>query len=157
MAGTTSGTAISMAGTATKPPSVSTISTQGGYQQPNSRRFQQRGRGRGRGNMGPNAMVNYQTGDYQTGGQQMQRPQQQQQQQGGYQQQQGGYQQPQQVLYGNQRPLPTNHSYCWSHGYAVSAQHNSMSCMNCSPGHQSNSTRQNTMGGSQAEAHRLNF
>ena len=57
----------------------------------------------------------------------MQRPQQQQQQQGSYQQQQGGYQHPPQVQYSSQRPLPTNHLYCWTHGYGVSAQHNIMS------------------------------
>ena len=102
-------------------------------------------------------MVNYQTDGYQAGGQRMQLPQQKQQQKGEYQQQQGGYQQPQQVQYGNQCPLPTNLSYCWYHGYAVSAQHNSMSCMNCAPVHQSNSTRQNTMGGSQDGAHRINL
>ena len=84
---------------------------QGGYQQQNSCRFQQMGRGRGQGNMGPNAVVNYQKCGYQTGGHRMQRPQQQQQQQGGYQHQQGGHQQPQQVQYGNHSPLPTNFSY----------------------------------------------
>ena len=55
------------------------------------------------------------------------------------------------------RPLPTNFSYCWSHGYAVSAQHNSISFINCAMGHQSNSTRQNTMGGIQDRAHRINL
>ena len=60
---------------------------QGAYQQPNNRRFQQRGRGRGRRNVaGPNSLVQYQPGGYQVGGQRMQLPQQQQQQQGGYQQ-----------------------------------------------------------------------
>ena len=157
MAGTKSGTATAMAGIAAKPPAVATTSTAGRLSAAKQLSFSAKGTRQGTRQHGINVMVNYQTGGYQTGGQRMQRPQQQQQQQGGYQQQQGGYQQPQQVQYGNQRPLPTNFSYCWSHGYAVSAQHNSMSCMNCAPGHQSNSTRQNTMGGSQAGAHRINL
>ena len=102
---------------------------QGAFRQPNNRRFQQRGRVRGRGNVaGPNTMVQYQPGGYQAGVQSMRYPQQQQQQHGNTQ---GGYQQqPQGMQYGNQHPLPTNFLYCWSHGYAVSAQHNSMTCMN---------------------------
>ena len=129
----------------------------GGYHQQNRSRFQQMGRGRGRGNMGPNEIIQYQTGGFQTGSQRMQRPQQQQQQQGGYQNQQGGYQHHPQVQNISQRPLPTNYSYCWAHGYGVSAQHSSMTCMNCKQGHQSNTTRQYTMGGSQAGSHRLNL
>ena len=68
----------------------------------------------------------------------------------------GGYQQqPKGMQYRNQDPLPNNFSYCWSHRYAVSAQHNSMTCMNCVPGHQTNSTGQNTRGSSQAGAHQI--
>ena len=85
--------------------------------------------------------------------QQRAQPQQQQQYQGNNQ---GGNAQ-QQMQFGNAHPLPTNYSYCSTHGYAVSSQHNSMSCINCAPGHQANPTRQNPMGGSQAGAHRLNF
>ena len=38
--------------------------------------------------------------------------------------------------------------YCWSHGYNVSRGHNGASCYNTLPGHQSASTRSDTMGGS---------
>ena len=132
MAGTTSGTNTAMVGTSAKTPSMSTIPTAGRLSASKQPTFSAKGTRQGtRQHSGPNAMVNYQTGGYQAGGQHMQRPQQQQQQQ-------GGYQQPQQVQYRNQRPLPTNFSYCCSHGYAVSAQHNIMLFMNCAPGHQTN-------------------
>ena len=63
--------------------------------------------------------------------QQRTQPQHQQQYQGNHQ---GGNAQ-QHMQFGNAHPLPTNNSYCWTHGYVVSSQHNSMSCMNCAPGH----------------------
>ena len=146
---------------------------QGYFQPPGGRRPRGRGRGGGRGNgripfqqvtfmqhgadQGGGGQRNVQPFQYPgnpLGGFQRQRaqPQQQQYQQRQPQQQrqyqgnnQGGNAQ-QQVQYGNARPLPTNYLYCWTHGYAVSSQHNSMSCMNVAPGHQTN-----------AGGHRLNF
>ena len=41
-------------------------------------------------------------------------------------------------------------NYCWTHGYRVGNKHNSATCQNKTPGHQDNATRENTMGGSQA-------
>ena len=53
------------------------------------------------------------------------------------------------------RQLPTNFSYCWTHGYAVSAQHNNATCEDQAQGHQTQAIRQNTMGGNPAGANRL--
>ena len=43
-----------------------------------------------------------------------------------------------------------NGNYCWTHGYRVGNKHNSETCQNKAPGHQDRATRDNTMGGSQA-------
>ena len=43
-----------------------------------------------------------------------------------------------------------NGNYCWTHGYCVGSKHNSETCQNKAPGHQDRATRDNTMGGSQA-------
>ena len=52
----------------------------------------------------------------------------------------------------NRRPRThqDNGNYCWTHGYHVGNKHNSATCQNKAPGHQDNATRENTMGGSQA-------
>jgi hypothetical protein len=42
-----------------------------------------------------------------------------------------------------------NNTYCWTHGYRVSATHNSKSCTRRATGHQEEATRSNNMGGSQ--------
>ena len=55
------------------------------------------------------------------------------------------------------RPLTTNFSYCHTHRYSMSAHHNSATCEDQDPGHQWQSTRKNSMGGSQAGGHRLNM
>ena len=43
-----------------------------------------------------------------------------------------------------------NGNYCWTHGYRVGNKHNSETCQNKAPDHQDRATRDNTMGGSQA-------
>ena len=43
-----------------------------------------------------------------------------------------------------------NGNYCWTHGYHVGNKHTSATCQNKAPGHQDNATRENTMGGSEA-------
>ena len=43
-----------------------------------------------------------------------------------------------------------NGNYCWTHGYRVGNKHTSATCQNKAPGHQDNATRENTMGGSEA-------
>ena len=43
-----------------------------------------------------------------------------------------------------------NGNYCWTHGYCVGNKHSSETCQNKAPGHQDRATRDNTMGGSQA-------
>jgi hypothetical protein len=43
----------------------------------------------------------------------------------------------------------TNETYCWTHGYRVSATHNSKTCTRRAVGHQEEATRDNNMGGSQ--------
>ena len=43
-----------------------------------------------------------------------------------------------------------NGNYCWTHGYRVGNKHTSATCQNEAPGHQGNATRENTMGGSEA-------
>ena len=52
----------------------------------------------------------------------------------------------------NRRPhtCQDNGNYCWTHGYCVGNKHNSATCQNKAPGHQDNATRENTMGGSEA-------
>ena len=52
----------------------------------------------------------------------------------------------------NRRPRTRrdNGNYCWTHGYRVGNKHNSATCQNKAPGHKDNATRENTMGGSQA-------
>ena len=42
-----------------------------------------------------------------------------------------------------------NNTYCWTHGYRVSATHNSKTCTRRATGHQEEATRSNNMGGSQ--------
>ena len=46
-----------------------------------------------------------------------------------------------------------NGNYCWTHGYRVGNKHNSETCQNKAPGHQDRATRDNIMGGSQANLH----
>jgi hypothetical protein len=55
-----------------------------------------------------------------------------------------------------ERPVPKrpprpfdNSTYCWTHGYRVSATHNSKTCTRRATGHQEEATRNNNMGGSQ--------
>ena len=43
-----------------------------------------------------------------------------------------------------------NRNYCWTHGHRVGNKHTSATCQNKAPGHQDNATRENTMGGSEA-------
>ena len=43
-----------------------------------------------------------------------------------------------------------NGNYCWTHGYRVGNKHTSATCQNKAPGHQDNATREDTMGGSEA-------
>ena len=43
-----------------------------------------------------------------------------------------------------------NGNYCWTHGYRVGNKHTSDTCQNKARGHQDRATRDNTMGGSQA-------
>ena len=43
---------------------------------------------------------------------------------------------------------PNNENYCWSHGWIVADNHDSKTCKNPLPGHQTAATRANTMGGS---------
>jgi hypothetical protein len=48
------------------------------------------------------------------------------------------------------RRIPTDvGSYCWTHGYLVGRTHTSANCTNPRPGHQTNATRTNNLGGSQ--------
>ena len=46
-------------------------------------------------------------------------------------------------------PHIDNNTYCWTHGYCVSATHNSKTCTRRATGHQEEATRSNNMGGSQ--------
>jgi hypothetical protein len=41
-------------------------------------------------------------------------------------------------------------NYCWSHGYKVGKTHTSRTCYTPQPGHKTEATRANNMGGSQA-------
>jgi hypothetical protein len=45
-------------------------------------------------------------------------------------------------------PSPSN--YCWTHGYKVGGTHTSLTCKLPKPGHESEATRADNMGGSQA-------
>jgi hypothetical protein len=45
-------------------------------------------------------------------------------------------------------PSPSN--YCWTHGYKVGSTHTSLTCKLQKPGHKSEATRADNMGGSQA-------
>ncbi len=45
---------------------------------------------------------------------------------------------------------PDPAGYCWSHGWRVGYGHNSSTCEHPKEGHQTNTTRQNTKGGSSA-------
>ena len=49
------------------------------------------------------------------------------------------------------RPKQCRHgipnSYCWTHGFVMSANHNSKMCNNKAPGHKVEATKDNTMGG----------
>jgi hypothetical protein len=45
-------------------------------------------------------------------------------------------------------PSPIN--YCWTHGYKVCSTHTSLTCKLPKPGHKSEATRADNMGGSQA-------
>jgi hypothetical protein len=44
-------------------------------------------------------------------------------------------------------PSPSN--YCWTHGYKVGSTHTSLTCKLPKPGHRSEATRADSMGGSQ--------
>ena len=119
-------------------------------------------RGNGRHYQNPPRVQQYPQGFAWQGGQQAgYQPQQQQNQGFGYGNinNHGGRGQGQQQFGGrgprSMRPLPTDFSYCWSHGYAVSAQHNSAMCEDQAPGHQTQATRQNTMGGNPKGVERL--
>lgn len=46
-----------------------------------------------------------------------------------------------------QVPTPTSWSYCWTHGYGKSTDHNSRTCNNKATGHQEDATVENMMGG----------
>jgi hypothetical protein len=44
----------------------------------------------------------------------------------------------------------TANNYCWTHGYKVSNNHASLTCTTRNPGHKTEATRADNMGGSQA-------
>jgi hypothetical protein len=44
----------------------------------------------------------------------------------------------------------TTNTYCWNHGYKVDRTHTSLTCTTGNPGHKTEATRANNMGGSQA-------
>jgi hypothetical protein len=46
---------------------------------------------------------------------------------------------------------PSQSNYCWTHGYKVGSTHTSLICKLPKPGHKSESTRADNMGGSQAK------
>jgi hypothetical protein len=48
----------------------------------------------------------------------------------------------------NFNPSPSN--YCWTRGYKVGSTHTSLTCKLPKPGHKSEATRADNMGGSQA-------
>jgi hypothetical protein len=45
---------------------------------------------------------------------------------------------------------PSASNYCWSHGYKVGKTHTSRTCNTPQPGHKTEATRADNMGGSQA-------
>jgi hypothetical protein len=45
---------------------------------------------------------------------------------------------------------PSPRNYCWTHGYKVGSTHTSLTCKLPKPGHKSEATRVDNMGGSQA-------
>jgi hypothetical protein len=45
---------------------------------------------------------------------------------------------------------PSQSNYCWTHGYKVGNTHTSLTCKLPTPGHKSEATRADNMGGSQA-------
>jgi hypothetical protein len=45
---------------------------------------------------------------------------------------------------------PSKRNYCWAHGYKVGSTHTSLTCKLPKPGHKSEATGENSMGGSQA-------
>jgi hypothetical protein len=45
---------------------------------------------------------------------------------------------------------PSANNYCWSHGYKVGKTHTSLTCNTPKPGHKTEATRSENMGGSQA-------
>ena len=49
---------------------------------------------------------------------------------------------------GQQRQPRNNGNYCWTHGFRVGRNHNSMTCFSPAPGHQKEATKENRMGGS---------
>jgi hypothetical protein len=44
----------------------------------------------------------------------------------------------------------TANNYCWTHGYKVGRTHTSLTCTTCNPGHKTEATWADNMGGSQA-------
>jgi hypothetical protein len=44
----------------------------------------------------------------------------------------------------------TANNYCWTHGYKVGRTHTSLTCTTRNPGHKTEATRADNMGGSQA-------
>ena len=48
-----------------------------------------------------------------------------------------------------------NTNYCWTHGCDIDPRHDSTNCRNPAPGHQSNATRTNSMGGSEAGRNKI--
>jgi hypothetical protein len=45
---------------------------------------------------------------------------------------------------------PSASNYCWTHGYKVGSTHTSLTCKLAKPGHKTEATRADNMGGSQA-------
>jgi hypothetical protein len=52
--------------------------------------------------------------------------------------------------HGPRRFNPSASNYCWTHGYKVGSTHTSLTCKLPRPGHKTEATRANNMGGSQA-------
>jgi hypothetical protein len=46
---------------------------------------------------------------------------------------------------------PSLSNYCWNHGYKVCSTHTSLTCKLLKPGHKTEATRVDNMGGSQAK------
>jgi hypothetical protein len=51
---------------------------------------------------------------------------------------------------GPRRFNPSSSNYCWIHGYKVCSNHTSLTCKLPRPGHKTEATRADNMGGSQA-------